>query len=76
MPVWAVRANYSDSNERVISVKITNVTFEFWRLTGGGPAFKGNVEIPGKKEPGQGDTLPLARLPNLYEVLLDKLPTI
>ena len=28
MPVLAVRANYSDSIERVISVKITNVTFE------------------------------------------------
>jgi hypothetical protein len=58
LPVSAVRANYSDSNERVISVKITNVTFGFWRLTGGGAAFKGNVEILGTKKPGQGETLP------------------
>ena len=44
MPVLAVRANYSDSNEQVISVKITNVTFGLWRMDAGMVLFLRNVE--------------------------------
>jgi hypothetical protein len=36
LPVLAVRVDYSDSNEQVISVKITNVTLGSWKTAAKG----------------------------------------
>jgi hypothetical protein len=63
LPVLAVRANYSDSNEQVISVKITNVTFEFWGLAARAAAFWEMSTLAHKSR--TGDALSLVRLQKL-----------